>query len=64
MLFQIFPTNAGRVIAGPVVWAGAVLQRGALASAAADHTVSCMIKTTFIFLTNIPENNGRNRNLY
>jgi hypothetical protein len=41
-----------------------MLQRGALASAAADHPVSCMIKTTFIFLTNIPENNGRKWNFY
>jgi hypothetical protein len=63
-LFQIFHTNAGRVIAGPVVWASAVLQRGALASAAADHTVSCMIKTTFLLLINIPENNQTKLNFY
>jgi hypothetical protein len=60
----MFPTNAGRVIAGFVVRAGAVLQRGALAPAAADHPVSLMIKTTFIFLTNISENNRRKWNLY
>ena len=41
-------TDAGGVIAGPVIGAGVVLQGGALTSCAASHTVSCLDCFTYM----------------
>ena len=41
-------TDAGGVIAGPIIGASVVLQGGALASCAASHTVSCLDCFTYV----------------